>query len=153
MRRRNTPPLFKLLLFVVLFLLIVLLGFGLFSPERQAKRTVEKFYSQEQEGNFSESWELLHPFLKEKFPKAVFIQDRTHVFMGHFGANTFSYTISGGDKIKAWRMEKGRRAFKEGFRFQVTQSYQGKYGKFNFQQDVVVTKEKGQWLILWDYNQ
>lgn len=125
----------------------------LFSPDRQAKAAVEEFYTFEAEGDFSDSWELLHPFMKEKFPKSAFIQDRTHVFIGHFGAETFTYDLSEGEEINNWKMEEGRPAFKTAYKFLVTQSYEGKYGKFNFQQEVYVVHHQEQWSILWDYNQ
>ncbi|WP_071460867.1 hypothetical protein [Bacillus massilinigeriensis] len=151
MRKRYSPTL-KLLLICFSFLVLAAIFYKFISLESQAERAVEQFYQEEQEGNYSESWELLHPLLKEKFPKAVFIQDRTHVFMGHFGADTFSYSIESAGKVKNWRIEAEGKKFADGFRFLVTQSYKGKYGIFHFQQEVIVVQEDGDMLLLWDYN-
>lgn len=89
--------------------------------------------------------------MKSKFPKAAFIQDRAHVFIGHFGTETFNFEISEAEKIEHWIVEKGQPEFKMAYKFIVTQKYNGKYGKFNFQQEVFTVKHKDEWLILWDY--
>lgn len=115
--------------------------------------TVDQFYSYEQDGNFADSWKLFHPYMKKKFPKPSFIQDRSHVFIGHFGAETFSYDIGEPEEIEGWTMEKEQKPFKIVYKFQVRQNYKGKYGAFSFQQDVFVVEHKEQWVILWDYNE
>ncbi|WP_066055749.1 hypothetical protein [Robertmurraya korlensis] len=153
MYRRNRggfPP----LLFII-FLLIggyFLIRYGLFSPSRQAVDVVEAFYEYEQTGDYAESWELLHPSMKERFPKGVYIQDRVHVFMGHFGADTFEYKIGDVEKQSNWKMSKESKGIEMVYEVPVTQYYQGKYGTFDFIQYVYVTEEKGDWVILWDYN-
>ena len=76
--------------------------------------------------------------MKEKFTKAAYIQDRSHVFIGHFGAETFSYEISEAEHIEGWRAAKGEKSFKSAYKFEVTQMYTGKYGKFSFIQEVYV---------------
>jgi hypothetical protein len=155
-RRRRIPP---FILPIVFFFVIgvILFGFAslLFSTEQQPISIVEEFYAFEADGNFSESWELLHPFMKEKFSKTAYMQDRTHVFIGHFGAETFTYTIGEELEVEGWKMEEGREPFDTAFKYLVTQQYKGKYGKFNFQQEVYVVKneDEDQWQILWDFNQ
>jgi hypothetical protein len=131
---------------------IFLIITSLSSADRQAQETVDEFYSFEQDGNFADSWKLFHPYMKQKFTKSSFIQDRSHVFIGHFGAETFTYEISEPEEIEGWRMEEGQKSFKSAYKFQVMQNYKGKYGAFSFQQDVFVVKHKEQWVILWDYN-
>lgn len=152
-KRRNQLPIPPILIGILLvaFLLICLRIF-LFSSSTQAEDIVEKFYQYEQKGNFSDSWELFHPYMKERFSKSLFIQDRAHVFIGHFGADTFSYEISKPVEFDKWKPENGQDNFKDGYKMVVTQKYSGKYGKFNFQQEVYVIKHKGKWTILWDYN-
>lgn len=71
------------------------------SSEKQAKEVAEEFYSYEQEGEFSSSWELFHSSMKKKFTKGHYIQDRAHVFMNHFGVDTFTYTLSKPEKLKS----------------------------------------------------
>ncbi|TCN26702.1 hypothetical protein [Mesobacillus foraminis] len=155
MRRRRVPPILLPGILILIIGIVLLSGTKLllFSPDRQAEAAVEEFYTFEADGDFSDSWELLHPFMKEKFSKTAYIQDRTHVFIGHFGAETFTYDLSEGEEIDNWKMEEGRPPFKTAYKFLVTQSYEGKYGKFNFQQEVYVVRHQEQWSILWDYNQ
>jgi len=78
--------------------------------------------------------------------------DRYHVFIGHFGTETFQFTIKESDKIKGWRMEEGLKPFDVTYKFTVMQTYKGKYGKFSFLQEVYVATDKEDWKILWDYN-
>ncbi len=152
MYRRNSRG-FLPFLFLILFLVggYFLIRYGLFSSSRQATHVVEEFYGYEQTGDYSKSWELLHPFMKEKFPKAGYIQDRVHVFMGHFGVDTFEYKINDKRKISNWKMTKESKVFNTVFEMKVTQSYKGKYGTFEFVQYVYAVEEKGDWLILWDF--
>lgn len=153
MKRRKHLSILSILIGILLVVsLLVFLRISLFSPSAQAEHTVEKFYQYEQKGNFSDSWELFHPYMKERFNKSSFIQDRAHVFIGHFGADTFSYEVSKPVKFKKWKPEDGHENFQNGYKMIVTQKYEGKYGKFNFQQEVYVVKHKGKWTILWDYN-
>ena len=122
------------------------------SSEKQAKETAEGFYSYEQEGEFSSSWELFHSNMKKKFTKGHYIQDRAHVFMNHFGVDTFTYTLSKPEKLKSWRMSKEDTAIKDVYKLTVIQTFKGKYGNFDIEQDIYVGKEKDEWTIMWDYN-
>ncbi|HZG73366.1 MAG TPA: hypothetical protein VEY51_17660 [Chondromyces sp.] len=150
-RQRHQGVIYFVLLLVVLPVVFLLIG-SFFSSDYQVEQVVEEFYEYEQEGNFSDSWELLHPFMKEKFPKGPYIQDRAHVFIGHFGAETFQYTLEDAKKLEKWKPSKESKALDVVYRVVVTQSYKGKYGTFAFQQNVYVTKHEGEWVILWDYN-
>lgn len=123
------------------------------SPSDKAEIVVKEFYSFEQNGNYSDSWNLFHPYMKEKFPKAAFIQDRAHVFIGHFGAETFSYEIEDSIEVTDWKPAKGEKPFHHAYKFIVKQNYNGKYGKFSFSQEVYVVKYKKEFLILWDYQE
>ena len=102
-RQRN-----NLLLFVIISIcaLLVLIGSVnyLFSPSYKSKKVVEAFYTHEQGGDFADSWELLHPLMKERWSKTQFMTDRLHVFVGHFGTETFQFTIVEGNEIKNWKM-------------------------------------------------
>lgn len=74
------------------------------------------------------------------------------MFNGHFGADTFTYEVNDGEKLKDWRMMKEGQTFKAAYAFEVKQDYKGKYGHFMFVQYVYVGKEDGVWRIMWDYN-
>ncbi|CAM3955741.1 hypothetical protein [Mesobacillus thioparans] len=152
MRRKNHMMIQHLLLLALAILLILIFSMSFFRPSNQATSVVERFYSYEQEGNFSDSWDLFHPYMKEKFPKASFIQDRAHVFIGHFGAESFTFEVGKSKKLKNWKAAEDQPAFKTVYEFTVTQSYTGKYGKFSFKQYVYVVKHKNKWTIVWNYN-
>ncbi|WP_138419513.1 hypothetical protein [Aquibacillus sediminis] len=123
------------------------------SPRHQAKSAIDAFYSYEQEGKFAESWEMFHPQMKEKFEKGTYMEDRAHVFLNHFGVNTFSYTLSDVDKKSNWRMENGASRLSEVYEVTVTQTYKGTYGRFELSQPVYATEEEGEWKVLWDYKE
>ncbi|WP_043931052.1 hypothetical protein [Bacillus sp. EB01] len=154
MYRTKRRPALLLTIGVVFLMIVSCLLFIVFSPSHMAKRVVNEFYSYEQLGNFGDSWQLLHPFMKEKWPKSTYITDRSHVFMGHFGSETFEYSIEGGKKISGWSMSKDTPKFKKVYKFEVIQDYKGKYGTFAFVQDVYVVKNaEGEYEIVWDYKQ
>ncbi|PIC63509.1 hypothetical protein CSV79_11565 [Sporosarcina sp. P13] len=147
----------KLLLFIIIISicsLLALIGFinHLLSPSYKSKKVLEAFYTHEQGGNYADSWALLHPFMKDKWSKTQFMTDRLHVFNGHFGAETFQFTITGGNEINDWKMAEEAEAFDIAYKFTVIQTYKGKYGRFSFLQEVYVANAVGEWRILWDYN-
>ncbi|SDM36063.1 hypothetical protein SAMN05518871_10135 [Psychrobacillus sp. OK028] len=146
----------KLLLFVIISIcsLLVLISSinYLFSPSYKAKKVVEAFYTYEQSADFADSWELLHPVMKERWSKTQFMTDRLHVFIGHFGTETFQFKIEEAKQIKNWKMAKETKPFDVVYKFNVIQTYKGKYGKFSFVQEVYVAKDDEEWRILWDYN-
>ncbi|WP_431803947.1 hypothetical protein [Halobacillus andaensis] len=147
---------FKTLPFLFIGLIAIgittLLFFLFNSPQHQAREVVEEFYTYEQEGDFSSSWQLLHPQMKDRFSKGHYIQDRAHVFMNHFGVTTFSYNVKDAEKLKDWKMEEDSEAIEEVFSMTVVQTFKGKYGRFDIYQSVFVAEEEGDWLIMWDYN-
>ncbi|WP_366247645.1 hypothetical protein [Terribacillus aidingensis] len=144
----------KQLMAICLLSMLLLCLFALFlknTSPNQAKKAVEDFYTLEQKGEFSSSWGLLHKDLQTRFPLKDYVSDRSHVFMSHFGADTFSFEIEKGDKQKKWRAEPNGKTYRDVYSYTVQQNYQGKYGRFSFVQYVYVTKDKGEWRILWDY--
>lgn len=114
---------------------------------------VEQFYHYEQEGDFSESWELFHPVMKEKFTKSNYLQVRAHVFMQDFGVDTFTYKVQKPEELKTWKMSKTGPFMKIVYKVLITQNYKGKFGNFEVNQEVFVVKDKGEWKVVWDYNQ
>ncbi|MRH42761.1 hypothetical protein GH741_08675 [Aquibacillus halophilus] len=123
----------------------------LFTPGKQAKNIVDDFYQYEQNGLFANSWDLFHAEMKNKFNKGHYLQDRPHVFMNHFGVNSFTYELSDVDKIENWKMANEMEPIEIVYKVIVIQTYKGKYGNFNLIQNVYATKVEGEWKILWDY--
>lgn len=146
----------KHLLFIIIFICSPLVVIGamkyLFSPSYKPINVVEAFYMYEQEGAFADSWELIHPLMKERWSKTQFVDDRSHVFIGHFDAETFQFSINDDGKMKDWKMTEEAEPFDVTYKFTVVQSYRGTYGKFSFLQEVYVVNDEGAWRILWDYN-
>ena len=136
-----------------IFAVFLIIRSAIFSSTGEAQEVVDEFYGYEQEGDFANSWGLFHSSMKKKFSKGNYIQDRAHVFMNHFGVETFSYTIGELEELKDWKMSKTGPSLKNVYKVPVTQTYKGKYGNFDLEQEVFVTEEKGKWRILWDYNQ
>lgn len=152
MKKSNTPKIF-LLIFCLAFVAAIAITFFLLTrPSHQASNTVEQFYLYEQQGKFSDSWELFHSQMREKFTKGHYIQDRAHVFMNHFGVETFEFTMGDIKKIEQWKMEKGAKPLTNVYHTVVIQTFKGKYGQFRLHQDIYVVKEKEEWRILWDYH-
>ncbi|WP_100333064.1 hypothetical protein [Bacillus alkalisoli] len=150
MGRRQSP-----LPLILIGLAVVLLIFSfakLFQTDgRKAEHVVKEFYKHEQLQQHSQAWELLHPIVQDKFPKTSFIQDRNHVFFGHFGAEAYSFHIKNSGKNKNWRAVKDGDVLHNAHHFTVKKEYRGKYGHFYFIQEVYVVKEEGKWMIVWDF--
>ncbi|NWQ39541.1 hypothetical protein MLOOGBEN_02365 [Bacillus sp. EB106-08-02-XG196] len=142
-----------LVLLVCIVTVFMLIKDAWFSPDKEAFALVEEFYRYEQEGEFASSWELFHSTMKGKFSKGAYIQDRAHVFMNHFGVETFDFTISEPEQIDQWKMSKTGPVMKNVYKILVTQTYKGKYGNFDLEQEVIALEEKDEWKIVWDYNQ
>jgi hypothetical protein len=154
MYRKSSPAkglLIGLLIVSTIATFLILRG-TVFSPGKQAKEVVEEFYRYEQTGDFSKSWGLFHSTMKERFGKGDYIQDRAHVFMNHFGVETFTFELGKPEKLKKWSSTKGGPAMKNTYKIPVTQTYKSKYGNLQLNQEIFVTKEKEHWKIIWDYN-
>jgi hypothetical protein len=153
LRKSQRSLLFKLFLTLsAVIILILLLKPLFFSSEKEVRAVVDSFYTYEQEGQYSSSWELFHSSMKKRFTKGHYIQDRAHVFMNHFGVETFTYTLGEPEKLKTWKMSEDSSPFKSVYKVTVIQTFKGKYGNFDLEQDIFVVKEKEDWRILWDYN-
>ncbi|KKB44104.1 hypothetical protein [Bacillus thermotolerans] len=154
-KRQRAGSVTRVLLLAVIGAAVGWLGWKVIvpSPGEEAWATVNEFYQYEQEGNFSESWELFHPFMKEKFDKGHYLQDRAHVFMNHFGVETFEYSLDDPVELEIWKPAEDGPEFKIVYRVTVVQQYKGKYGNFSIEQDVFVVEEKDEWLVMWNYNE
>ena len=142
-----------MVLLVCIVTVFMLIMSAMSSPEKEAVAVVGEFYQYEQEGEFSASWQLFHSAMKEKFSKGSYIQDRAHVFMNHFGVDTFDYSMGEPVHIEQWKMSKTGPTIKNVYKIRVTQTYKGKYGNFDLEQEVFAVEEKEEWKIIWDYNQ
>jgi hypothetical protein len=152
--RRRLIPIKGILLGVLVFVVVGILVRCVFvSSEQEAVELVNEFYRYEQEGDFANSWDLFHSAMKKKFTKGHYIQDRAHVFMNHFGVETFGYNLGEAEKLDEWKIAKDSTAIKDVRKVLVTQTFKGKYGNFELEQEVFVVKEKDKWKIMWDYNQ
>lgn len=121
------------------------------STKDMAREAVDTFYSYEQEGAFSDSWAMFHPQMKEKITKVHYLQDRPEILFSDFGVETFTYKLGKAEKVQNWAMETGAEPIDHVYKITVTQTFQGKYGNFDIEQDVYTTDEDGEWMILWDY--
>ncbi|WP_078555655.1 hypothetical protein [Bacillus alkalicellulosilyticus] len=151
MRQKKNP--LMILLPLIIVPLIFLIIFVMPSEANQAKKTAKDFYKYEQNWDFSKSWELLHSSVQAKFPRSSYIQDRSHVFMNHFGVDTFSFSLSNPKKYKEWKMDDDGEIYDLVYKIEVTKKYNSKYGYFEINKDVFVHKEESRWSILWDYKE
>lgn len=149
-RRKKLMAIGGALIGLVVFLMVIF--WMLPNADGKAQEAVATFYSLEQEGNFSESWEMFHPFMRDRFSKGHYIQDRAHVFMNHFGVETFDYALGDAEEIENWKMTKDAKPIEVAYRVPVTVTYKGKYGNFDINQDVYAVEDEDEWKILWDYH-
>jgi hypothetical protein len=158
MRYYKKNPLIRLknILMIIIFISLILFLYlfirSLFDPERKAEYALEQFYSYEQTGDFSNSWELFHSFMKEKFEKNSYIQERNEMLRENFGVLSFEYSYTKVDELSKWRMSEELPEIMKVYHYIVIQSFTSKYGTFEIQQPVYVTMEGEEWVILWDYN-
>ncbi|MBM7095799.1 hypothetical protein JSY36_08535 [Bacillus sp. H-16] len=152
MRRRRSSVTPFLLASFVLVAGVILLFTLIPSDARQAEKAVELFYTLEQEGKFASSWELLHSSMHNRFSRENYIQDRSHVFINHFGADSFRFILTKPKKVEDWKKHEEAEVM-DVYHLTATKKYHGKYGYFEFVQYVYVTEEEGEWRILWDYNE
>lgn len=155
-RRRGNGLIIKLLTAVVVVGLIILLflsvrGMLKATNEEEAVQIVEQFYDFEQEGDFGSSWELFHSLMKERYKKSDYVQTRAHVFMQHFGTNTFQYEMGEPERKFDVQLVEGTEALKEVYLITVTQIYHSSFGNFKIVQPVYAAEESGDWRVLWSF--
>ncbi|WP_051556393.1 hypothetical protein [Alkalihalobacterium bogoriense] len=151
--RRTTP--FPPQMFLIILAVVTVIGLILLflpSEANQAKKTVQQFYKHEQNWDFISAWELFHPDMQAKFTKPSYLQNRSHIFMDHFGVDSFSFTLEKPKKRTNWRMNEDQEPFDTAYEITVTKEYNGTYGRFKLVQDVFVVRDEKAWKILWDYN-
>ncbi len=152
-KNRNIILLIGLIFTIAFITLVVYAIVQFFSTEREVEKVVEQFYQYEQNGDFSNSWEMFHSSMKNRFDKSDYIQDRAHVFLEHFGVNTFDFTISEPVKIENYQMTTELANTQTVYRLIVTYIYQSKYGYLEIDQPVILAEEDQEWRILWEYEE
>ncbi|UOQ48397.1 hypothetical protein MUN88_20575 [Gracilibacillus caseinilyticus] len=149
----------KILFFIGLGALIIVLAlivYGimyLFSEERQVVQVAEQFYEYEQDGDFGNSWELFHSSMKKRFNKGTYMEDRAHVFLNHFGVDSFDFSLGDPTEIKNFEIAEDPTVEYTVYRIDVTCMYDSKYGYLEIKQPVILIEEESEWKVLWDYNQ
>ncbi|PYZ95891.1 hypothetical protein CR205_16055 [Alteribacter lacisalsi] len=152
-RRRRGPSAGFVLMTLVTIAVVIFSCYLVFTAgARQAAKVVETFYTLEQEGKFSSSWELFHSSMHKRFTRETYIQDRSHVFINHFGVDTFTFDLTSPRKISHWQKHEEAVAM-DAYKVIATKKYRGKYGYFEFVQHVYVAEEDGEWKVLWDFNE
>ena len=150
MRKRKNPLMIVAISIAVLGIAVAsLIG----SHKNEPKKLVEEFYQLEQEGDFGSSWELFHSQMKKRFNKDQYIQTRAHVFMQDMKVESFTFEIGEMKKIHNWKAEQGAIELKEVYKITIHQTLNSQFGKFVVVQECFLAKEKGEWRLLWDYNQ
>ncbi|SDL25697.1 hypothetical protein SAMN04487896_3455 [Paenibacillus sp. ov031] len=157
LRRRNRNALLKKIGFIALVLLLLWLIvrtipylFRADAPD-EAASIAQEFYKYEQTGDFGSSWELFHPLMKERFPKSAYLQSRAHIFMQHFGVETFDLEMEKPEREFDVTVIDGVKPFAEAYRIGVTQKFTGTFGQFKIVQNCYIVKDGDDWTLLWYY--
>lgn len=139
-------------IFILLTLVVLIINFFRTPSSEQALNAVFTFYKYEQEGNFAASWEMFHPYMQERFSRGNYIENRSHVFMNHFGVETFTFDVGKVEKNAKWVMEEGIDPIANVYAVPIHQHFSGTYGKFTVTQIVYATEVDDEWKLLWDYS-
>ncbi|MDQ0722175.1 hypothetical protein ABGV43_27550 [Paenibacillus amylolyticus] len=157
LRRRNRNALLKKIGFITIIVLLLWLIARtipyLFQADTtdEAAAVAEEFYKYEQTGDFGSSWELFHPLMKERFPKSAYVQNRAHIFMQHFGVETFELEMEKPEREFDVTVIDGVKPFSEAYRIRVTQKYSGTFGQFDIVQTCYLVEDGDEWTLLWYY--
>lgn len=157
LRRRNRNALLKKIGFIAIIVLLLWLIARtipyLFQADTsdEAAAVAEEFYKYEQTGDFGSSWELFHPLMKERFPKSAYVQNRAHIFMQHFGVETFELEMEKPEREFDVTVIDGVKPFSEAYRIRVTQKYTGTFGQFDIVQTCYLVEDGDEWTLLWYY--
>lgn len=153
MRRRTSSKLPILIVFAAVILLVLLL-IRIFSgiSDSSPKDVVKAFYLYEQDGDFGSAWELFHPIMQDRFSKNAYVTERSHIYMSHYGVETFSFELGEEEDVQNWKMSKDTEKFPNAYRVEVEQTFKSKFGTFTVNQDIYVVKEEDEWKIVWEFN-
>lgn len=149
-RRSNKLPLIIVIIVIIVLLIITvrfLTGFGEKGPED----VVDAFYQYEKEGDFGSAWELFHPSMQERFTKNAYVTERSHIYMSHYGVDTFTFDLDGEEEVENIRMEKDGEVFQTAYYMKVHQTFKSKFGTFTISQDVYAVKHEEEWKVVWNF--
>lgn len=151
LRRRSNKLPFLLIVIGLILLIIIVFKFIPSLGEKEPTDVVDAFYHYEQEGDFGSAWELFHPVMQKKFTKNAYVTERSHIYMGHYGVDTFSYNLNDEKEIKSFKMAKGSETFPTATSITVEQTFKSKFGTFTVLQDVFAVEDEGEWKIVWEF--
>jgi hypothetical protein len=120
-------------------------------PSNSGVHVIKAFYKHEQKQEFWNSYELFHPYMKEKFTRDRYIDQRSHIFVNHFGVESYEVKFGKSTKISNWKMSADHESLEEVYKVPVTKTYESSFGRFSIVQDVYSVKEDGIWYVLWDF--
>ncbi|MDG5473035.1 hypothetical protein P6709_14880 [Jeotgalibacillus sp. ET6] len=149
MRKRNLSFIPVLLLSIAGVIILIVLFFP--SEKDQVIEAAEEFYTLEQQGEASSSWDYLHPDLQKRFSKDQYIIDRSALLNEHFQSDSFSYSLGSPEKIDSWQMTNEATPLPV-YQVEATIRYNSVYGKMEMVQYLYITELNEEWKILWDYN-
>lgn len=122
------------------------------SRESELQETVHAFYVAEQQGDFGSAWELFHSDMHKRFSKESYIETRAHVFLNHFGVQTFQFTMEEPELVGEWRMDENSSKLVHVYKINVQSIFQSPiFGRFELSQACYLAQEDGHWRMLWDY--
>ena len=152
MRRRSAIRLPIIIVVVVVILLVIMIGRVMSGLGKQdPEDVVAAFYRYEQEGDFGSAWELFHPVMQERFSKNAYVTERSHIYMSHYGVETFSFELGKEEDVQNWKMAKDAEEFEYASRVEVEQTFKSKFGIFKVIQDIYVVEEEDGWRIVWAF--
>ncbi|MFC0559229.1 hypothetical protein [Halalkalibacter alkalisediminis] len=152
MRMRNQQQRFVQLIIIGS---AIVLGIGLLIaiiPSHSGINVVKAFYKHEQKQEFWNAYELFHPYMKERFTRDRYIDQRSHIFVNHFGVESFDLEFGKSSKINNWKMSANHEPLDQVYKIPVTKTYKSAFGRFSIKQNVFTVKEDGDWYVLWDYD-
>lgn len=138
----------------ILVTAIVLLGLvsgcGLFKKEENPAQWVARFLALEQRGDYGSSWEMLHPEIRQMWPKEMYIQQRARIFMDVLGARAFTYETGEVRKLDDWISPSSGHTFTDVYLVPTKLTFSSPFGTMSLLQNYYVVDGETQRYILWD---
>jgi hypothetical protein len=151
MRRRSSKLPFLIIMIVLIVLVIMFIRILPSFGEQDPIDVVEEFYQYEQEGDFGSAWELFHPNMQERFSKNAYVTERSHIYMSHYGVETFSFKLAEAEEVQNWKMSSDSEKFANAYRIEAEQTFKSKFGTFKVVQDIYVVKVEEEWMVVWEF--
>ncbi|MBN8193967.1 hypothetical protein JI667_17595 [Bacillus sp. NTK074B] len=152
MRRKSPFPLIVGVGIAVIAIVALFMLLGTTQEPDTPEEVIDEFYRYEKDGDFGNAWELFHSEMKNKFPKASYIQTKNHVFMGHMGVDEFEVDIGSIEKEKEFTFNHEGLQFDDVRKAEVDLFFDSEFGELTITQTCYVAMEEGEWRVLWNYN-